>query len=166
MKRIYCCFAILSVLTWFSACRKLDVKVESQYVQSNFPVTTNDYTALMGSMYSNLASSYAIPYWRMQELTTDEAILPARDGNFDDGGQYRQMHYHTWTFDHPNVIGVWQWGFSGINTCNRLISVVNASSATASVKASYVAEIRAMRALYYFFMMDLYGTVPIITTFP
>ncbi|MEN0056803.1 MAG: RagB/SusD family nutrient uptake outer membrane protein [Mucilaginibacter sp.] len=167
MKKIFkICAAVIVSIGTFSSCTKLDVPVESQYVQSNFPVTDADYTALLGSIYSNLSSSFAVPYWRMQDMSTDEAILPARDGNFDDGGQYRQLHYHTWTFDHPNVISVWQWGFGGINTCNRVISVVNASKATAAKKASTIAEIRAMRALYLYFMMDLYGNVPIITDFP
>ncbi len=149
-----------------NSCTKLDVPVDSQYVAGNFPVTTSDYSALFGTMYSNLSSNYAVPYWRMQELSTDEAILPARDGNFDDGGQYRQLHYHTWTFDHPNVIGIWQWGFGGINNCNRLINLTNSSSASEASKATNIAEAKAMRALYYFFMMDLYGNVPLIDTFP
>lgn len=166
MKKIYFYLAGLAITITINACTKLDVPVESQYVKSNFPVTNADYTALLGTMYSNLSSNYGIPYWRMQELSTDEAILPARDGNFDDGGQYRQLHYHSWTFDHPNVITVWQWGFSGINTCNRLITLINASPSADAVKAANVAQIRAMRALYYFFMMDLYGNLPIITTFP
>jgi hypothetical protein len=107
-----------------------------------------------------------VPYWRMQELSTDEAILPARDGNFDDGGQYRQLHYHTWTFDHPNVNAIWQWGFGGINTCNRIISVINAGPSPEAKKVSSIAEVKAMRALYTYFMMDLYGNIPIITDFP
>ena len=167
MKKTYIYLSVLAALLSFSACRKLDVPVESQYVKSNFPVTPNDYTALLGTMYSNLASSYAIPYWRMQELTTDEAILPARDGNFDDGGQYRQMHYHTWTFDHPYVDGIWQWGFGGgINNCNFVLSVLATSKLDTVTKAAYINEVRAMRALYYFFMMDTYGNVPLITTYP
>jgi len=156
----------LLMVVAITACTDLDVKVESQYVKSNFPATSADYTALLGTMYSNLSSNYAVPYWRMQEMSTDAAILPARDGNFDDGGQYRQLHYHTWTPDHPNVIGVWQWGFSGINTCNRLLTVIATSNSSDALKVSAIAEIRAMRALYYFFMMDLYGNVPIITDFP
>src|SRR5882757_6756453 len=127
MKHNYLIATILAAMIGFSACRKLDVAVESQYVSNNFPVSASDFTAVMSSMYSNLSSSFAVTYWRMQELSTDEAILPARDGNFDDGGQYRQLHYHSWTFDHPNVSGVWQWGFGGINTCNRIITVINAS---------------------------------------
>lgn len=150
----------------FESCSKLDVDVESQYVKENFPVTNADYAALFGTMYSNLSSQYGVPYWRMQELSTDAAIIPARDGNFDDGGQYRQLHYHTWTIDHPNVRDIWQWGFGGINNCNRLINLTEASSASDAAKASSLAEIRAMRALYYYFMMDLYGNVPIIDAFP
>jgi len=157
--------AILAVIT-IASCTKLDVPVESQYVRENFPTTTNDYAALFGTMYSSLSSRYAIDYWRMQELATDEAIIPARDGNFDDGGQYRQLHYHTWTFDHPNVRGVWEWGFGAINNCNRLIVLTNDSKATEASKAASLAEVRAMRALFYFFMMDTYGNVPLISQFP
>jgi hypothetical protein len=166
MKKIFIlCAAVFVIMGTFS-CTKLDVPVESQYVKSNFPVTDADYTALLGSIYSNLSSAFSIAYWRMQDMSTDEAIIPARDGNFDDGGQYRQLHYHSWTFDHPNVISVWQWGFGGINSCNRIITVINASTATAAKKASSIAEVKAMRALYNYFMMDLYGNVPIITDFP
>jgi len=166
MKKIIILFNILACLMIFESCSKLDVDVESQYVKDNFPVTNADYAALFGTMYSNLSSQYGVPYWRMQELSTDAAIIPARDGNFDDGGQYRQLHYHTWTIDHPNVRDIWQWGFGGINNCNRLINLTNESSVPEASKTSSLAEVRAMRALYYYFMMDLYGNVPIIDTFP
>lgn len=164
MRKIY--IIALTVLVTISACRKLDVSVDSQYVNDNFPSTSLDYAALLGTMYSNLASNYALNYWRMQELSTDEAIIPARDGNFDDGGQYRQMHYHTWTLDHPYVTGIWQWGFGGISNCNRLISLMETAKLDSSAKQANIAEVRGMRALYYFFMMDTYGNIPLITTFP
>lgn len=167
MKKIFLLAAACAAILSASSCKKLDVPVESQYVKDNFPATSADYAALYGTMYSNLSSQFGVPYWRMQELSTDAAILPARDGNFDDGGQYRQLHYHTWTFDHPNVKTVWQWGFGGINNCNSLISITNASTlSTPAQKAAGVVEIKAMRALYYFFMMDIFGNVPIIETFP
>jgi len=166
MKRTPILVFLAAILFGSIACTKLKVPVESQYVSSNFPTTANDYAALFGTMYSNLSSNFAVTYWRMQELSTDEAILPARDGNFDDGGQYRQMHYHTWNYDHPYVTGIWQWGFGGINNCNRLITLTVQSKADTVTKTANLAEIRAMRALYYFFMMDLYGNVPLITNFP
>ena len=166
MKKIYLLSAACAAILFATSCTKLDVKVESQYVKDNFPVTPADFAAFYGTMYANLSSSYGVPYWRMQELSTDEAILPARDGNFDDGGQYRQLHYHTWTFDHANVKTVWEWGFGGINTCNRLISATAVAPSSEAIKISGTTEVKTMRALYYFMMMDIYGNIPIIETFP
>ena len=166
MKKIL--IALSAVTLVAGSCRKLDVTPESQYVNTNFPKTAADYQALIGPIYTQLASKYAIEYFRMQELTTDEAILPGRDGNYDDGGQYRQHHHHTYTQDHSNVIDVWSWGFGGINTCNRILSNISNStmSDTSATRISAIAEVKTMRALFYFFMMDIYGNVPIVDTFP
>lgn len=166
MKNKAILLALTALATGTYSCKKLDVPVESQFVASNFPKTISDYNASVGAIYSNLSSQYAVPYWRMQALSTDEAILPARDGNFDDGGQYRQLHYHTWTPDHPNVLTIWQWAYGGITTCNRMLNVTNSFSFTPAEKETRLAEIRAMRALYYFFLLDLYGNVPIVTDYP
>jgi len=155
MKKLSYIIIAAVLFVTINSCRKLNVPVQSQYTTSNFPVTAADFNALLGTMYSNLSANWGITYWRMQELSTDEAILPARDGNFDDGGQYRLMHYHTWTFDHPYVMSNWAWGFgTGITNCNRIINLIGQSPASATSKAASVAEVRAMRALYYFFMMD------------
>jgi hypothetical protein len=171
MKKKKFLYSAVSILFLFTACRKLDVPIESQYNISNFPTTPAGYQAVIGPLYTQLAYSptggwsYAVEYWRMQELSTDEAIIPARDGNYDDGGQYRFLHKHTWNADHPNVIGGWQWGFGGVNICNQLLNLF-AIAPPSNTKAASIAEVRAMRCLFTFLMMDLYGNVPIIDTFP
>jgi hypothetical protein len=153
-----------------TGCRKLNVPIQSQYTPANFPTTAADYAAAIGPVYTQLSYStagtrYAVEYWRMQELSTEEAIIPARNGNYDDGGQYRQLHLHTWTADHTNVTTVWAWGFSGIDQCNSLLNVFSLAPASPT-KPAALAELKAMRDLFYFFMMDLYGNLPIIDTFP
>ncbi len=167
MKRILV-YSILSATLLAASCTKLDVKVESQYISSNFPTTAADYAAVIGPIYSQLSSKYAIEYFRMQELSTDEAIIPGRDGNYDDNGQYRQHHNHTYTKDHINVKEVWEWGFGGINTCNRIIKIFNQAPTPANdpTKMAALAEVKAMRSLFYYFMMDLYGNIPIVDSFP
>ncbi len=65
MKKIYI-VTILAALIGFSACRKLDVPVESQYVVGNFPATAADYAASLGTMYSNLASKLCHHFSRMR----------------------------------------------------------------------------------------------------
>ncbi|NIG54115.1 RagB/SusD family nutrient uptake outer membrane protein [Chitinophaga sp. Cy-1792] len=163
MKKIFL-YSALCGLALTTACTKLDVKVESEYVKDNFPTTPEGFIAASGPIYSQLATSFAIDYWRLQELSTDEAIIPARDGNYDDGGQYRFLHLHTYTQDHPTVRSVWQWGFGGINACNRIYELFQAAPESDS-KPGALADIRAMRALYYYFMMDLYANIPLITKF-
>jgi hypothetical protein len=150
--------------TCLTACTKLDVKVESEYTPDNFPTTADGFMAASGPMYTQLSSKYAVDYWRLQELSTDEAIIPARDGNYDDGGQYRFLHKHTWTKDHPTVKSVWQWAFSGVTTCNRILSLFSKAPESDSKRTS-LAEVRTMRALYYFYLMDLFGKVPLITDY-
>ncbi len=162
--------AFIILLITVAGCTKLDVKVESQYTFDNFPNNEASNAAAIGPLYTQLAYSaqgfsYAVEYWRMQEFSTDEAIIPARDGNYDDGGQYRFLHMHTWTGDHPNVKSNWEWGFGGINAANRLISLFTAAPES-DTKAAAFAEIKTMRSLFYFYMMDLYGNIPIIDTFP
>jgi hypothetical protein len=157
-------FASLIVCAVVS-CTKLDVDVESQFTPDNFPNNAESYIAATGPVYTQLRSIYAVDFWRMQELSTDEAIIPARDGNYDDGGEYRFLHLHTWGPDHPRVKSNWEWGFGGINTCNRLISLFEANASNSTAKTT-IAEMRTMRALFYYYMMDLYGNVPIISTFP
>jgi len=162
------------------SCTKLDVDVKSRYTSANFPTNTSSYAAMMGAVYGQLANStlgdskywmngsgysYAVDYWLFQELSTDEAIIPARDGNYDDGGKYRFMHLHTWTKDHPYVTGTWQWGFTGINLANQAINVLNQGNAGSSAAAA-IAQMKAMKALFTFFLMDLYGNIPILDTFP
>jgi starch-binding outer membrane protein, SusD/RagB family len=166
MKKILIALSAITIIA--GACTKLDVTPESQYIENNFPNTAADYQALIGPIYTQLASKYATDYFRMQELTTEEAIIPVRDGNYNDNGQYYQHHHHTYTPDHVNVIDVWTWGFGAINTCNRVISTINNSklSATDPIRINSIAELKAMRALFYFFMMDLYGNIPIVDTFP
>jgi hypothetical protein len=164
MKKSLFRYTILSLLLLGSSCTKLDVDVESELTPANFPNTPDQYAAATGPIYSQLSSQYAVPYWRMQELTTDAAIIPARAGNWDDGGQYRFLHKHTWTIDHPTVRGIWEWGFGGINTANRILQIFQ-QAPSSSTGVESIAQVRAMRALFYFYMMDLYGNVPIITTF-
>jgi hypothetical protein len=147
------------------SCTKLDVKVESEYSPGNFPANASAYASAIGPLYTQLSSIYAVDFWRMQELSTDEAIIPARDNNYDDGGQYRFMHLHTWTEDHPYVKAIWDWGFGGINSCNRLEKMFSLAPEN-SLKATGIAEVKTMRALFYFFMMDNYGNIPINTEFP
>ncbi len=156
---------ITLVTVWLmSSCTDLNVDIESELTPGNFPSSEESFIAATGPIYTSIRSNFGVNYWRLQELSTDEAIIPARDGNYDDGGQYRFLHLHTWGPDHPTVKGIWEWGFGGINTCNRILKLFETVEDSDN-KRSTVAEVQTMRGLFYFFMLDTFGNVPIIRDF-
>jgi starch-binding outer membrane protein, SusD/RagB family len=75
------------------------------------------------------------------------------------------MHYHTWTRDNGYVNGNWDWLSTVIGYANQTLSILNTTEPEGDAKNTNLAEIKMVRALAYFFMMDNYGNVPLDTTY-
>ena len=145
----------------YTSCTNLEVDVISELTPANFPTNASQFDAATGGVYSKLAAEYCGNYWRMQELSTDEAIIPARDGNWDDGGLYRELHKHIWTPDHGYVRDIYSWLYEGVSAVNSAMIMLD-QAPDSQVKTTKISQIRYMRALFYYFLMDLYGNVPIL----
>lgn len=104
---------------------------------------------------------------RAQELSADQDILPARPNGWVDGGIYKRWHQHIWTTDDDSVLQPWVRTYSGINTCNRLLSQIEDGfiKVDESIKENLISELKVLRASYYYILVDLYGNVPIVTDF-
>lgn len=104
---------------------------------------------------------------RAQELSADQDILPARPNGWVDGGIYKRWHQHIWTTDDDSVLQPWVRTYSGINTCNRLLSQIEDGfiKVDESIKEDLISELKVLRASYYYILVDLYGNVPIVTDF-
>ncbi len=156
MNKKYFAAACIFLLA-FAGCTKLDVAVESQLTE--IPNDEKSYVASTGSIYLKLSSqAFAVDLWRMQELSTDEALIPNRNGGYYDNGSYQKLHKHTWT--PSDVAWIWSWAYSGISECNRVLNLLEQGKGD-TLKTKFVAEVKTMRALFYFYLMDLYGNVPI-----
>lgn len=149
---------------YLSGCTKLDITPQSVLTPSNFPTTQAQFLAATGPIYTSFRTSPGRGYWLTQELSTDEAVLPAYAGNWYDGAQYAQLNLHITNADNSSLEGDWQWGYTTISTCNQVLALFN-SVASSPAKDQTVAEIKTMRAVSYFFMMDLFGNIPISKTF-
>lgn len=156
--------AALTATVYLSGCTKLNVTPVSTLAPSNFPTTPAQFVAATGPIYTSFRSGPSRPYWLTQNLAADENVLVARGGNWYDGGTYSTVNLHTVTPDNGMIESVWQWGFTTISTCNKVLSLF-APAAESATKTQTIAEIKAMRAISYFFMMDLFGNVPLTTTF-
>lgn len=102
----------------------------------------------------------------LNSLTTDEQIMPTRGGDWYDGGYWQRLHNHTWEVTDQTIADTWDYLFKVVMLCNSGIEHVeayNGSDADTLALAQYKAELRALRAMYYFYLVDMFGRVPIVT---
>lgn len=89
--------------------------------------------------------------WNSNELTTDEAICAWGDPGIP------AFNYNQWDASHPMLQGFYYRLYTGIAFCNHYLEVC------AGIDATREAEVRFLRALYYYHLMDAFGNVPFAT---
>lgn len=97
-------------------------------------------------------------------LTTDEAIIPIRGGNWYDGGLWENMYDHTWTATDTDLYNVWKYLYKVIVLSTKSLETIEKHKAllTEQQRVDYSAEVRAVRAMYYYYAMDMFGRIPIL----
>lgn len=97
-------------------------------------------------------------------LTTDEAIIPIRGGNWYDGGLWESMYNHTWTATDTDLYNVWKYLYKVIVLSTKSLETIEKHKAllTEQQRVDYAAEVRAVRAMYYYYAMDMFGRIPIL----
>lgn len=100
----------------------------------------------------------------LNTFTTDEAIMPTRGGDWYDGGFWQGLYLHQWGVNSDAILNTWEYLFRSIKQCNYSLEQIERFSATHSDKElpAYKAEVRALRAMFYYYTMDLFGRVPLI----
>ncbi|PRP67390.1 RagB/SusD family nutrient uptake outer membrane protein [Nonlabens agnitus] len=110
-------------------------------------------------------STYMRLYWKLQELTTDEAIIAWNDGTIKD------LHWQNWTADSEFIGAMYARLSYQIALCNDFlrnasesgIAGAGLSSSEADMVRSYAADARFLRALSYYHGIDLFGSMPFAT---
>lgn len=159
-------FSALTLLG-FSSCFNLDESVYSEVTESTFTPTNQDIASLMASAYSPL--TYIMDWQGLfdaQEETGDVIITPTRPNGWDDAGTYRRMHQHEWNSEQWQCENAYDTPYGAINNANRILSQIeNNELPTGDLKESTIAELRAIRAVWYMMLLDTHGNVPIVTKF-
>ena len=155
-------------LSVISCDNSLDEVVYSSVTEQNYNFSEEDFVPTLLSIYPPLR---AFPqhwgFWTTQESTTDEIVMPPTATGWDDGGIYRVMHYHLWNSEHKCIEGMWGCFYEGILLCNKVIEQIENGKIPApssTLKEQGLAELRAMRAYYYWMVCDNFGDAPLVTT--
>ncbi len=100
-------------------------------------------------------------------LTTDEAMIPIRGGDWYDGGLWENMYQHKWNANDTYLYNVWKYLFKVIVLSNQSLAVIDRHKNILSEEQArnFKAEVRAVRALFYYYAMDMFGRIPIVTSY-
>jgi len=163
--KIFFTAGIVILFAMATGCTKLDEDVYDKIPVDQFGTTTKQINALVGPVYKTLKDVWNTNdyYFSISEFTSDMAINPTRKGGDGwEGGWGKEMTQHTWTPE--SYIGVaFTMTYRNIGTCNKILSIVTESNILN--KEGVIAEIRGVRAYWYYMLLDYYGNVPIVTDF-
>ena len=101
----------------------------------------------------------------LEVFGSDEAMLPTRGHDWYDGELWQHMYRHSWDPGHDLLGNSWLYLYKAITLCNRSIELLARyrSMLTDEQFMAYTAEVQALRAIYYWYLLDLFGRVPIVT---
>ena len=104
-------------------------------------------------------------FWKVQELSTDEAVIAWGDAGIQD------FHNMNWSSNNPFLKGLYFRSLYQITLCNDFIrqsaddklSSRGISGADADNIRKFKAEARFLRAYQYWILLDLFGNPPFVT---
>ena len=126
--------------------------------------TESEIISIVGAAYTNLYGFMNHgTIFSIQEVSSDEMAIPHRGADWFDGGQWLRMHRHQYNTKEEAFNNAWQFCYRGISNCNRIIEQLG--EADPKLATRFVSELKVLRAMYYYYLLDLYGNVPIVTDF-
>ena len=100
----------------------------------------------------------------LNTFTSDEAIIPTRGGDWYDGGFWQGLYLHDWGVENDAIQATWEYLYKVVMLSNKSLERIDKFAETHSdaVLPAYRAEVQAMRAMYYYYLMDLFGRIPLV----
>lgn len=171
MKHRFLALLILALSLSMTSC--LDETPKDQIPESEIYDSANNlYVNAVASLYNYIGAheegeglqGTCRGIYDYNTLTTDEAIIPIRGGNWYDGGLWKNMYNHTWTATDTDLYNVWKYLYKVIVLSTRSLETIEQykSLLTEQQHLEYQAEVRALRAMFYYYAMDMFGRVPVL----
>lgn len=160
---------VLVVAGFNLSCTNLDEELYSEVTPENFFNTEEEYVSALGAAYTQFQNFASNDPQAVQETSTDEMVVPTRGQDWDDGGHWRRLHLHSWTYEDGFYRGAWDFGFGGVSTANRLIfqfqTLVDNGQVDQATADAFIAELETVRGFFYWQLIDVFGNVPLVLDF-
>jgi hypothetical protein len=150
---------LLAPALGLAGCTDLTVDPYSAVTPENFYQTETEVIAALSPVYSQLRATLWA-YHNLSQVSSDETIIPTRGGDWGDQGRWLSMHRHSWSPQLVDLNDAWTASYAGVARANSLLR--DLEPLDVPNKDGLVAEIRGLRAFYYYTLLDLFGNVPLI----
>jgi len=168
--------SILGGVMLLNACTDLSETLYDKVSSPDYGKTPTEIETIVGRAYSSLRGGAAdgVNYYPTCEfvffsnaVASDECVIPTRlpGEHWKDGGLYIDIQEHKWKPDNEKLWALWKYCYSGIASTNAIIYQVEQSGLDAESSKPIFAELKALRAYYYYNLLDWYGNVPIDTSY-
>ncbi|MBT8304162.1 MAG: RagB/SusD family nutrient uptake outer membrane protein [Bacteroidia bacterium] len=150
-------FAIMFAFIGFISCTDLELEATDSVLQDT-PIfdgvedPTSSLTSLYQATYGMIGDQ--ANWFALNEVTTDETLVPTRGTDWSDNGIWRSLHAHTWKQDHAFILTVWNQLNGNAFRATELIDPL--SNAT----TQQVAEAKFLRAFNMYWVLDFWGIAP------
>lgn len=156
---------LLLLIFTFTAC-DTEESILSHVQEEEFFQNAEQFESAIGDAYGPMTTwSDMISTW---ELTTDAVVMPERGQDWA-LNKWKHLHTHNWIVQEGPINNWWQNHFNGVNNTNRLIfqfkEAMESGNADTETSEKFLAELRVMRAFYYYGLLDNFGNVPLVTSF-
>ncbi|MGQ2983289.1 RagB/SusD family nutrient uptake outer membrane protein [Flavobacterium sp.] len=189
MKKFKLNFLYLLGLTLaFSSCTSdLDVESEDDDISTaeDFYKQPGAYKQALAGVYGNLSltgtggagssflqgvdagtSQFGRCLWYMQDLSTDEAIW-----SYENDPGAREIQRNIWSSENPIILGMFSRTMVEVALANEFLkqstpeklSSRGISATEAAEIETYRNEVRVLRAMAYYYLLDMFGKAPFIT---
>lgn len=148
-----------------ASCTKLETNIYHVVPSNTYWQTPAQVAAGVAPAYSNLNNVQAIggSIANMVEGVTDEMVVPTRGNDWGDAGHWNALWFHSYEPTNDNWNNGWNDVFGGISKCNLIIQSVKGLSPAPPSLSSIIAQVKTIRAYYYYLAMSVFGNVPIVS---
>ncbi len=160
-----------------TSCTDLDEKLFNDVPMDGYGQTDAEIQSIVGAAYASLrgyadAAAGGLQCYPcsefvffLDECASDEACLPTRGTDWDDNGVYRDLQTHQFKPDNKLFESAWRYAYNGVTNVNSVIYQVEKSGLSEEAMKPVTAELRGLRAYYYYLLLNNFGDVPIVTDF-
>lgn len=161
---------MIPVAAILAGCTNLDELYYSEISQNIYFSTKENVYAALARPYTKWRGTHEWSPWLLQEITADEMCVTQKGTDYESGGIYRQLHWHTWDPDNVHIYSTYFQMGEGISYALAMIKELSdvdyeSLGLTEDDRYNHILQLKVLVAYSYLRALDFFGGMPIYREF-